>query len=61
MEVVKKETNWKNFLDNKPLMMFIAEESKVASMSEVELKEFYSGIYNCPLFKKDWLKNKMMY
>ena len=56
MEVVKKETNWKNFKDNKPLMKFIAEKSKVASMSEVELKEFYSGIYNCPLFKKDQLK-----
>ena len=52
MKVVKKKKTSPNFKKNKPLMKLIAEGYQVASMNEVEEKEFYSGVYKCPLFKR---------
>ena len=53
MEAVQKQATFTNFQKNKDLMKFIGEKHKVASMSELQQKEFYSGTYRCPLFIKD--------
>ena len=45
-----------NYRKNKALMKFVAEETEVAGMSEAEQTEFYSGLYEGVLFKKDGLE-----
>ena len=53
MKAVDEKVSLKNFEKNKPLMKLIAKQNYTANMNEDEVKNFYAGVYECLLFKKD--------